>query len=164
VVKRPAVELDDWPLLAPDAVDLQALDPLVRLRRRKAAFEEHHFELAASDGCAHRSSREQGANRWCAWAPWVASKGVMEGKLVQEVLRFRLVHRAFQLTGTDRGRQVEESSGYGGHRDGVAQGDLVGRQQAHAQLDARRRPPLLGTVRSIPASDAIPRARRPIGG
>ena len=62
VVKRPAIELYDQPLLAPNAVDFETLDPLVCVGPRKAAlvyeFEEAHLELAAGDGRTRFAGRE----------------------------------------------------------------------------------------------------------
>ena len=109
-----AVELDDDALLAPQAVDLDALDENVDLRPGQATGieegEEAVFELAPGDRLADPAFFEDGPDRGCAPLPAVAVDEVIERERVGEAEELGLVHRPLCLpTGGDRG-EIEERS------------------------------------------------------
>jgi len=161
-MERAAVELNGQAVLAPQAVDLEALDPLVCPRRRKAAFvdefEKAHLQRAASDGDTGFPGREQGADGACAWAPWIADQEVPEGEAVRQPLRLRFVHCPFQLTRAEHGSHVEQ--GGGTVVTGIPSRYVISSGASTATCSAMpaagRRG--LGTVTSVPASAAIPQS------
>src|SRR5829696_3526681 len=93
-----AVQLDDQPLLGPQAVDLVALDHHIGLRTRETGRDEEVLEalleLAADGTGADRGLCMQGANRLEAWAARVARYEVMQRERVGEPALLRSPQRA----------------------------------------------------------------------
>ncbi len=109
-----AVELDDDALLAPQAVDLDALDENVDLRPWQATSieegEEAVLELATGDSRADPPFFEEGPDRGCAPLPAVAVDEVIEGERVGEAEELGLVHRALGLPTSGDGGEIKERS------------------------------------------------------
>jgi hypothetical protein len=138
-----AVQLDDQALTSPHAIGLDPSIPNrdsdVQLRHRESyavhEVDEEILQFAAGD--AGRIAVEGGSERGRASPARVSGQKRLEFIGIEEAQDFSLIDRPFESVTIEHGRQVEQCSPAGGHRNSVKRCDLIRCQAVVMELDPR---------------------------
>jgi hypothetical protein len=176
---RPAVHLDNQPLLAPEEVHLEAIDSDVHLGLEKAvaAAEREHslFQLGPCAVAQMRCSSPTGPG-WLTGGFWAAAKPIADGQ-AQEL---GLADGGVELGWGEEGADIGQGAPWLGHRNTVAACAVRRGKRGGAVKDDSPPLPLSGGAGTVmctgsgaprpPASDSrgrgggVPKAQRRSGG
>lgn len=145
----PPVQLDDHPLLGPEAIGSEEAAPsgnirvAARLRQAMPVDEgdEPLLQLVENDSATRRVVAQQGPQDRRPTPPRIALEKIRKRQSIGETENFRLVHRLFQLAFAQNRREIEQRPRYGRHRNPADHNCFVIPQGQLVHHDTRGRSP-----------------------